>query len=341
MPAPAKVLHVLGLLAKVEATYGTAIAMTTTADGVLLQYADKNVGAPVMLGYANDGTMGPSAASLVNQPRTAPTGRSLTGDLPMRFAAPGTTFAATVVPSIHVPMQAAGYNATLVSGAYTYTPTPPGTTYKSMSVEMYVRGEKWNGSGVLANLQVAFPDAKPPLFTFASRGISDTEPVDTSAPSIAYPTLPAIPLGTGVLFTFGSFTASVLYNGSFDLARDLETARVALTQAGGHLGNVPGLRNPQVKVVIEQTAFTTATPWHAAASFNPYKLRAAGTQLAFLLKHTDSNYTVGNSIALSSAQAQIVDVVPNNQGAVATVELTFEFKESTPGANDDHKWIAQ
>jgi hypothetical protein len=37
-----------------------------------------------------------SFASLAKQPRVAPSGRSLTGDLPMRFLAPGTTVGATV-----------------------------------------------------------------------------------------------------------------------------------------------------------------------------------------------------------------------------------------------------
>lgn len=340
MPTPPKVLHVLGLLAKIEATYGVAIAMTTTADGLLLQYADKNIGAPVKLDYANDGQMGPSVASLIAQPRTSPTGRAFMGDFPMRFAGAGATYTPTVVPSIHVPMQAAGYTPTLASGLYTYGPTAPGVGYKSMSNEMYTRGEKWNGSGVLSNLQVAYPDAKPPLFTFLSRGVSDAVPVDVTAPSITYPTLPALPLGTGILFTFGSFTAGVVYSAAFDLQRDIEAARVALTNAGGHLGFVPGMRNPQLKVTLEQSAFTTATPWHAPTTFNPYKLREVATQLPLVLKHSDPNYTVGNSIALLASRAQIVDVVPNGSGPTATVELTFEFKESTPGANDDHTWVA-
>lgn len=335
MPTPAKVLHVLGLLGKIEATYGVAIALSSTTDGILLQYADKRVGAPVALGYAADGDMGPSVASLATQPRVGPTGRSLTGDLPMRFAGPGTTYSASVVPSIHNMLQIAGFTPTLTSGTYSYAPTAPGTGYKSMSVEMYTRGEKWPGSGILANMQMAFPDSKPPLFTFQCRGVSDATPTDVAAPAITYPTLPATPLGTGVLFTFGSFTASVLYSGSFDLQRDLESARVALTAAGAHLGYVPGLRNPMIKVIVEQTAFTTATPWHAAGSFNPYRLRETAIQLPFQMKYTDANYTVGNSIALTSQKAQVVDAVPGNNGNTATVELTFEFKESSVGANDD------
>lgn len=340
MATPAKVLHVLGLLAKVESTYGAGATFSTATDGVLLQYADKNVGAPVSLGHAFDGNMGPSAVSLATSPRVAPSGRSLLGDLPMRFRAPGTTFAATTLPSIHTFLQAAGFTPTLTSGTYGYAPTAPGTGYASLALEMYARGEKWPAEGVLANLAFAFSNPQPPIFTFGSRGTAATLPTDVAAPSITYPSLPSTPLASGMLFTFGSFTAGVVYSGSFDLNRDLEGARVALTNAGGHLGFVPGMRNPTLKIVLEQTAFTTASPWHAAASFNPYQLRAAATQMALQLKFTDSNYTVGNSIAITTQKAQIVDVVPNNNGPTATVELTFEFKESTPGANDDVALVA-
>ncbi len=340
MPAPAKVLHVLGLLAKVEATYGTGVALSTATDGVLMQFADKAVGAPVALGYANDGVMGPSASSLVMSPRTGPTGRSLSGDIPMRFRGPGTTFTTAVFPSIHGFLQAAGFTPSLSTGAYTYAPTAAGTGYLSQSLAMYARGELWPAIGCLSNLQFAFPDAKPALFTFPTRGISSALPTDVTAPLITYPSLPSVPLGVGMLFTFGSFTAGTVYSGSFDLQRDLETARVALTQSGGHLGFVPGMRNAMLKVVVEQTAFVTATPWQSATAFNPYALREAALQNTLQLKFTDPNYTVGNSIALTSPKAQLVDAVPGNNGMVPTVELTFEFKESAEGANDDLRLIA-
>lgn len=341
MPAPSKVLHVLGLLAKVEGTYGTAVTLSTTTDGVLLQYPDKTVGAPVELDYANDGTMGANVASLATPDRTAPTGRSLKGDLPMRWRGPGTTFGATTVPSIHTFARMSGLTPTLTSGSYSYAPTAPGTGYESGTLAMYARGELWPAAGCLSNMQINFADAKPPIFMFPTRGISSALPTDVTAPTITYPTLPAVPLGTGILFTYDSFTAGVVYSGSFDLNRDLETARVALTQSGGHLGFVPGMRNPTLKVVVEQTAFVTTTPFNSAALLNPYAIREAALTKAAVIKWTDSLYTIGNSIQLSSTRAQLVDAKPTNIGNIACVELTFEFKESTPGANDDLAMIAR
>lgn len=339
MPAPAKVLHVLGLLAKKEATYGAGAVLSTATDGVLLQYTDKNVGAPVTLDYTFDGQMGPSVSSLAQSERVSPSGRSLRGDLPMRFKGPNSTYSSTVVPSIHPFLEASGFTAALTSGAYTYTPTVPGTGYSSLAMEMYARGEKWTAEGVLCNMAFSFDNPQPPIFTFAARGVNTTLPTDVSAPSITYPSLPLTPLSSGITFTFGSFTAGVVYSGNFDLQRDLEGARVALTASGGHLGFVPGMRNPTLKVTLEQTAFTTASPWHAASTFNPYQLREAATKLPLLLKFS-AGTTVGGSIALSSSAAQIIDVVPNNNGPTAMVELTFGFVASTAGGNDDLTLVA-
>lgn len=336
---PAKVLHVLGLLAKKEATYGAGITLSTATDGVLLQYADKNVGAPVELNYAFNGEMGPSVASLAQTPLVAPSGRSLQGDLPMRFRGPGATYSATVVPSIHLFLEASGFTASLTSGAYTYVPTAPGTSYDSLALEMYTRGEKWPAEGVLANLAFSFDNPQPPIFTFKVRGVNTTLPTDVAAPSITYPTLPITPLSSAITFTLGSFTAGVVYSGSGDLQRDIEAARVALTAGGGHLGFVPGMRKPMIKVVLEQTAFTTASPWHAAASFNPYQLREAATQLGMQLKFA-AGTTVGGSLSFLSSQAQIMDVKPGNNGPIATVELTLQLTESAPGAGDDIRIVA-
>jgi hypothetical protein len=337
MSGPAKVLHVLGLLAKKEATYGVAATPATT-DAVLLQYADKNIGAPVTLDYVFDGSMGPAVGSLAQTARVKPSGRSLRGDLPMRFSGPTTTYASTTVPSLHLMLEISGLTASVNAGAWTYTPTTAGTAYASATTEMYARGEKWTSTGCLANLQFAFDNPQPPIFTFGVRGISDALPTDAAVPAISYPTLPQTPLASGITFTYGSFTAGVVYSGSFDLQRDLETARAALTSAGGHRGFVPGARNPQLRVVMEQAAFTT-TPFHSATAFDPYNLREAATRLGLLLRFASA--TTGGTIELLSSNAQIIDVTPQNNGVVPTVELTFGFSPTSANGNDDLSIVAK
>lgn len=333
MPAPSKVLHVLALLGKTEATYGTAATLTTT-DGILLQYADKNVGAPVTLDYAFGGEMGPSVSGLTTSPRVAASGRSMRGDLPMRFRGPNGTYNATTLPSLHLPLLWGGFNSTATNGSILYTPTPPGTGYASGTVEMYARNEKWVGSGVLTNPTFAFDGPAPPIWTFGARGIAHALPTDANPPAVTYPSLPVVPLASGATFTLGSFTAGAVYSGSWDLGRDIDGgARVPTTGGGAHLGFVPSMRNPVLKVLLEATAFT-GSPYHTATLMDPFVLRELATRLPVLFR-TAVGTTAGGSIALSGSYGQIIDVVPQNNGPTAMVELSVAFTPSVDGANDD------
>lgn len=325
MPAPSKVLHVLALLGKSEATYGTSVSLTTT-DGILLQYADKNVGAPVTLDYAFDGSMGPSVASLAQSSRVAPSGRALRGDLPMRFRGPNGTYNATTLPSLHLPFLWSGLSASIASGSIVYTPVAGGTSYGSGTIEMYARGEKWVGSGIIMNPSFTLDGPAPALWSFATRGIAHALPTDTAAPAVTYPTLPVVPLASGSTFSFGSFTTAYVYSGGWDMGRDIDGgARVPINGGGQHLGFVPGARNPVLKVVIEAPA---------SSVYDLYAIREAATKVSGLYR-TAAGTTVGGSIALAGSAWQLIDIVPQNNGPTATVELSIGMSPTTDGGNDD------
>jgi len=335
--APAKLLHVLGLLAKEEATYGTAVALTTTADGVQLQYPDKNVAAPFEIDYSFDGDLGPSVGNLGTVKRVGPAGRSIRGSLPTRCRPGGAAYSASVVSSIHRLLKAAGFDGTLSTStgaeSWTYNPTAPGSTYTSLTEELYTRGEKWPVVGILSDLQVDFADPKPPIWMFAQQGIVSALPTDVAAPVITYP-LQSVspPLASAISFTLGNFTNAnaVVMSGSLALNREL-TPRVALSGAAAHLGFVPGARRPELKVVLEATALT-ATPFTAAAAFDPYNLRDSAQNLAVALQFGSTQY---NKYVINFPQAQIIDVKPMNNGPIATVELTIRAYNSTAVSADD------
>lgn len=340
MPAPAKLLHVLGLLAKEESTYGTAVSLTTTADGVQLQYKDRNVAAPMMLDYAFDGALGPSVGNLGQVQRVAPSGLSVSGDLPTRARPGGAAYSASVVPSIHRLLKACGYDATVTTTAsaekWVYTPTAPGASYTSLCSSLYTRGELWTAAGLLGSLKMDFSDPAPPIFSFGLKGIVAALPSDASAPTITYPLQTILPpLASSISLTLGNFLPAnaVVMSGSFDLQREL-TPRVAVSASGAHLGFVPGDRKPLLKVVMEATALTGA-PYTAAAAYDPYNLRDKGTSIAATLQFGSTQY---NRYKLSFAQCQVVDVVPQNNGPIATVELTLAAYNSTAVASDDHSW---
>lgn len=337
MPAPAKLLHVLGLLAKEESTYGTAIALATTSDGVQLQYSDNFIAAPFTIDYAFDGDLGPAVATLGNIKRVAPSGRSIKGDLPTRARPAGAAYSASVVPSIHKLLKSAGFDAaattTTSSEKWTYTPTAPGATFTSLTEELYTRGEKWPVVGVVSDLKIEFANPAPPIWTFMQQGILSAMPSDVTAPTITYPLQTVSPpLASSVALTLGNFTSAnaVVMSGSFELRRTVHP-RVALSNSAAHLGFMPGDRSPIMKVVLEATALTT-TPYTAAAAFDPYNLRDSGQNLAVTLAFGTTQY---NRYSISMPQAQVIDVVPQNNGPIATVELTLAPYVTSVTASDD------
>lgn len=335
MAAPGKVLHVLGMLAKAESTYGTYVAQTTTADGVQLQYADRNVGAMADILYDYDGAIGPSVSVLGQRLRVAPSGKSIEGEFPMRAVPAGVAYSAAIVPSIHTMLKANGFDATVSTGAgtekWTYTPTPAGTTYGSTSASLYSRGELTTVAGFIGSPKLDFSNPQPPIWTFGMKGIINAMPTDVALPTITYPLQTiAPPLASAILFTMGSLsTNAVVYSGSFDFGREL-SPRVGLSGSGAHLGFVPGDFKPQFTITLEATALAT-TPFTSSTGFDPYQLRDVATQFACSIRFGSTQY---NKFTLSFPQAQVIDVKPSNNGPIATVDLTIAAANSTASAND-------
>jgi hypothetical protein len=334
--SPAKLLHVLGLLAKIESTYGTFVAPSTTSDGVQLQYKDRVVAAPASIDYAFNGDLGPSVSALGQVANVAASGRAFKADFPMRSRPAGVAYATATIPSIHNLLKIAGFDATVTtsigSEKWTYTPTAPGNGYASASMGLYCKGELWNAAGVIANLKFDAPDPAPPIWTASCMGILNALPSDAALPAITYP-LQTIPpqLASSISLTLGSLTANaVVLAHSFDLQRTMDP-RVAQSSSGAHLGFVPKDRAPIIKVTLEATALV-GSPFTSSTAFDPYNLRESGQSLAVTLQHGSAQYF---RTKINFPQAQVIDYKLGNNGAVATCELTLQAYNSTASSNDD------
>lgn len=336
MAAPAKLLHVLGLLLKEEATYGVGVSLAAATDGVQLQYKDRTTGAPMTFDYAFDGDIGPSVSNLGQVANVAPSGLSITGDLPTRARPAGVAYSASVVPSIHRPLKASGFDATVTTTAsaekWVYTPTAPGPVFTSLSGSLYSRGELMPAIGLLCSLKIDFSDPSPPIWTFGTKGIVSALPSDAAVPAITYP-LQTIqpPLASSIALVLGNLnTNAEVLGGSFDLQREM-TPRVALSAAGAHLGFVPGDRKPIMKVSLAATALV-GTPFTSSTAFDPYNLRDKATSIAASVQFGTTQY---NRWKLAFPQCQVIDAVPGNNGNIATVELTLGAYNSTGSSADD------
>lgn len=330
MSYPAKLMNLSALLAKLEATYGTAIAVTATTDGQLLALSDRFPGL-LQMAYAFDGKLGPAPGNLAALRQAPALGRTVSGDIPMRFKGASATYSSTVFPSLHTMWRIAGFDAAFAAGVATYTPTADSITYGSATMEMYKRGEKWTSIGTLANWAFAFDGPAPPIHTFSVKGIASTAVADAAMVAPTYPNLTIFePAAAGITASIGSWTVVGLRSGSFNMNRNIDTARIDLTAADAHLGFVPNGYDPELKLVVEQTALAT-TPFHLSTGFDPYRLRDSANNFAVSLQIGSA---AQNKMVLSFAQAQLSDFTLNNDGPVATAELTLKPYGSTPVAND-------
>lgn len=338
MPAPSKLSYVLGFLAKSESTYGTFSTPATGTDGVQLQYQDRNLGAPLEYDAAFDGDMGPSHGSLGTVQRVAPSGFFARAQWPMRLKGAGVAYSASVFPNAHIFLKSSGLDAT---GSFTggsekwdYTPTPPGTTYASHSVEAYAVGEKHQLAGGICSFTLDFNNPQPPIATFDSRYIVQADPADASLPAITYGlTSVQPPLATGVALVMGSLTTNaIVYGGKFSFTREIENPRVALTASGGHLGFVPGGYVAELEIMLEKMAKTT-TPFTAASNFDEYQLWKNATLLSAC--SVTFGATQYNKYKINfGARAQVTKFVAANESPIGKTTLTIRTSVSSPTASD-------
>lgn len=331
MPAPQKLNTIYALLAKLEASYNAGGAPSPTTDGILLEERPK-----LTLAYANDGARPATGLTLGHQRRAKPTGR--TGSFPVKHAAKGAgaAYSASVWPSLHVLLRAAGFDAavdtTLGAEKYTYTPTPGPTGYASASLSAYLRGELVPLTGVLADLTSwAFQGPHVPVFEFALQGLVGAIS-DAGVPAITYPGLALdAPRAVNVTFTLGNLTQAVVRSATLKLGRKL-TPRLDVNSAAGHAGFAPGERAPTLEVVYETPALAT-TPFTAAATIDPYQLYDAGTPVACSLAIGGTQYDKYHW-AFPAAQ---IEKAPEeaDDGPVACTKLSLQLNPSTIAANDD------
>jgi hypothetical protein len=262
------------------------------------------------------------------------------GDLPTRARPAGAAYSASVIPSVHLFLKAAGFDATVSTGAgtekWTYTPSAPGTVASSLTLGLYTRGELWSAAGVIGNLKLDAPDPAPPIWTFGAMGIIASLPTDVSPPTITYP-LQSVqpPLASSIVLTLGNLSANaVVMNSSFDLGLKT-TARVAQSGGAAHLGFIIDDRAPQLVVELEATALT-GTPFTSSSAFDPYNLRDAATQIAASIKYGATQY---NRYTLNLPQAQVINAEPSNNGSIATVKLTIAGFNSTASSADDVNFV--
>jgi hypothetical protein len=130
------------------------------------------------------------------------------------------------------------------------------------------------------------------------------------------------PVASAVVENIGSWTAATIRSVRFQTQRAIDNPRVAQNSAGGHAGFVPGGMTPQLTLVVERPA---------RATYDAESLRDLATSAAVDVTFGTAPF---NRWRVRLPQAQLMMVTPQNDGPVATMELTFQAHPSTPALND-------
>lgn len=320
-----KLTTIYGLLFKLEASYNAGGALVDGTDGIQmaeLPELAEEWGTDGARDAAPPGTFG-------HLPRSTPSGRLVS--LPVKFEpkGAGAAYSASVVPNIHLPLRAAGFDATLTSTAgsekYVYALTSTIASFVSAVATLYARGEKYSMTGCYLDMEITFDGPKVPLITFTLRGLLG-DPIDQLVvPAIAYPLASIIPpkaLGAA-MFTLGALTNLPLRSGVIRTAWEL-SPRLDMNSALGHAGFARVKRAPTAEFTIE-------TPDKSA--LDPDALWKNATESAFAVNVGAVQYNrhkwAGPKFQLSAPPGRSED------NKVALTTLVGQLNPSALGLNDE------
>lgn len=330
MAAPDKRALLSALLLKKQTTIGTAVTPSNSTDGVRLQLANRSDNWVDTPKYNFDGSLGPSVGNLGQALRVAPSGKSLPAKAMLRAKGAGVAYSASVISDdMHVPLQIAGFTATLTSTAgsekWVFTPTGDTSAYNVATAYYYADGELRQSLDTVADWSFDFSDQRPPIHTFSLIGIYNGNVSDVACPSVTYGHNSVVPpLAGQIALSIGGVTGLVVRKGSFALNRDLASERVPVSGSGTHLGVTPGGRDPRLKLTIERPALST---------YSYETIFEAATTAAISLQFGSVQY---NRWKIACAQAQLCSPPSlSRDGSVSLLDLEFQFPTSTPVAEDD------
>jgi len=327
-----KTQNQFAFMGKIETAYGTPIALSAAADGILLaDFADVDFSA-----FLNDGARGRAPGGGTRQ-RVKPSGRVGTISCPFEAIGGGAAYSASVVPSPHVLFRASGLEATGSFGGgvetWKYAPEVGPTGLEAGTFEYYEGGQKYPIAGGYGSISCSVDGPDVPRWMCDLLGIGTT-PTDAALPTISggYPPASRLPpKAESVALTLGLFTAGAVRGFEFDYSRSHDAARKNIN-SGGHAGYTPGGHSPTMKITVEQVALATVSPWSTSTTLNPYALKDDGQLIVCSLAVGALQYNRWKIYAGASAaalQAQVVDVQDAYDGPTRLWEITVEFKPSS------------
>lgn len=309
-----------GVLMLAEGSYGGGGTLVAATHGVRVHEEPEP-----SVEYEYDGKRaGRAPATAGMQLNVAPSSRFSKVALQQEVHGGGSAYSASVLPSAHRMLLAAGMDATLVaSTSYTYAPSNEATGYGSAVMEISRRGQLYALNGVYGEgFTLTMEAGKPALFSSSFMGRLPATPTDVALPAITYPSvLP--PKALAMAAAINSVSQTRVRSAVLEFTRSL-TPRMMDVSTGVHGGFTPNAeREFRLTMVVEAVALST---------LNPFALRDTMTSIPVTVA---VGSTAFNRFVLSAAQAQIEEVNESAEGPIATWEIAMSCKASSPVLGDE------
>ncbi len=302
-----------------ETSYLNPVTFAPATDGVLL--AERTI---LNEDYMSDGARGSSAGSAGSRPNAGPSGLFGEVDVKVEMRGNDVVYAAGVGPSeLDVLLLASGFKDTFNTPDQDYNPIS--SAFESCAVRLFGEGQQHDLTGVYADWRYDIEGPGFGVFTFSLKGKAAI-PIDASVPgTLAY--LPATlipPKAESLALTLNAFAAFKVRKLALIGGRAVGQ-RPDLNDSKAFAGYAAGRRDTMMEVTVEAEAL---------ASFNPYTLRDAGTQMVASFSHGS---VALNGMDFLASQAQIINVEVEDDDPVALWNLTLKLPTSGATANDDLK----
>lgn len=176
-----------GLLAKIEATYGTDSVPVAGTDGVRI--TGPRLWPTIRVANEWENLRDDTATGTIFGARAAPPrGRAVTLEIPWEIKGPGVAYSASVKPEASPLLRASGHveAGSFGAGVEKYDYTPANQLHESATIYAYGGGHLFKVVGCRGILRWPFQAGQSGIMRFAIRGLLTADPTPVAVPAITY-----------------------------------------------------------------------------------------------------------------------------------------------------------
>lgn len=312
MPVP---IRLDGLLAKIEAEYGTDAEPSPAEDAVRVS---ERVWSSITTEYAFPGRRDDAATgSLIPAPPVPRLGRIVTLNIAWEARGTGAAYSTAVKPEASALLRACGLSETVdpTPGEEEVLYAPVDVDHESCTIYAYAGGALFKIVGCRGSVVWPVDVGGQGIFRFQMQGLLLEDPAPASLPAITYQAqLP--PAAAGMVLTVGAWTPKKVFSTEFDLGAEIQRVDDATAlDAVGEFAITP--INPSYRLQAYAADL---------AVYNPYAQSRAASAIEVVQTLGRQQY---NRVVLETQQAYLEQPANMEQNQFAAWDLMYQVRQFT------------